>query len=65
MLAGGIGTRLAEPAHALDIGVAQDGKHRVAAGCGRIGRLSHGSTVPPRSCTLKGFLDPFGNEPDR
>ena len=42
MLAGGIGTRLAEPAHALDIGVAQDGKHLVAAGGGRIGRLSHG-----------------------
>lgn len=34
MLAGGIGTRLAEPAHALNIGLGQDGKHLVAAGDG-------------------------------
>jgi hypothetical protein len=38
----GIRTRLTEPAHALDVGVAEDGKHPVMAGGGRIGRLSHG-----------------------
>ena len=40
MLARGIGTRLAEPAHALDIGVAQDGKHLVG------GRRSYWSIEP-------------------
>lgn len=55
VVAGGIGTRLAEPAHTLDIRVGEHGKHLVAAGGdGRADGRGHGANRSVRGGWFEG-----------